>query len=101
MTRRWLGDMLDISEEYDSRGIKKTFGKAVRLRNIDSGEDCYEFVSLETRDELIYQGRCPPPSVDVDININVATNIGKLRRNDMPADSDEWDFRGAVGLDKV
>lgn len=88
-------------KEYEFRGMTPKFKKAAWLRYINSGENFYELPSLEAQDELLNSRRNSARSVDVDVNANVATNVGESHVDDIPVNDDEWDFEGAVGLHEV
>lgn len=84
-----------------SREITKTIAKETWLRYIDSGGNYHELPSLEAQDELLNLRQCPARLVDVEMNGNVATNIGKSLVDDTAADSDDWDIKYAVRPDEV
>lgn len=54
----------------------KTFAKARWLQYNDRGKDCYEVSSLEGQDELLDRRRSPASSDEIEMNSNVATNLG-------------------------
>lgn len=39
--------------------------------------------------------------MDIEANANVLANVEESLVDSIPEDDDDWNFRGAVGLDKV
>lgn len=80
---------------------KKKFAKAAWLRYNDSGEDYYELLSLKEQNALVNPRQRLGQLVDVEVNANVALDVYELRGEVLPADDDDSNFEGAVGLDEV
>lgn len=68
---------------------------------IDSGEDYYELPSSEAHDALLNPRQSSSQLVDVEVNVNVASNVDESRTDAMPEDEDDWNLGGAAGLDEV
>lgn len=95
-------DMCQLYQsEYESRGMTPKFAQVMWMNYIDSGEGNYASPSLETQNEFLNYRRIPACSVEVKVNVNVATNVWQSHVADTLADDDNRGFEGAIELDEI
>lgn len=57
--------------------------------------------SLAAQDALVNLRQSPGQLVDVELNANGGPDVDASRMEAVPHDDDDWDFKGAVGLNEV
>lgn len=92
-TEKWKHSGVEVCPIYlkdsESRAMTQQFAKSSWLRNIDSGKDFYEFLSLKVRTDLLNRRRSPQLPVDSREVAIVVTNNVEPYVDDMQATDDD------------